>query len=53
MQGTKSIDLPIIGTRKKPKKLIFLDVGIVNHQMDMQDSYLKIKNLNDYWNCDT
>ena len=49
VKATKSIELPIIPQNKRPKKIIFLDVGLVNHQMGILEEYLKIKDLNDFY----
>ena len=49
IKATKSIELPIIAQNKRPKKMIFLDVGLVNHQMGILEEYLNIKNLNDFY----
>ncbi len=48
-QATKSIDLPLIAQRKRPNKLLFLDVGIVNHRMGIQREYLEMKDLNEFY----
>lgn len=48
-QATKSTDLPIIPQRKRAKKLLFLDIGLVNHQMNIHESYLKLKDLNKFY----
>jgi len=49
VQATKSIEFPLVGQRKKPKKLLFLDVGLVNYQMGIQEEFLNLKNLNDFY----
>lgn len=46
VRGTKSIDLPILTTQKKSPKLIFLDTGLVNFLMGIQDKYVNLKDLN-------
>jgi len=43
--ATKSTEIPLIKQRKRPKKLIFLDVGLVNHRMDVQDEFINLKDL--------
>ncbi len=48
-QATKSIELPLIGQRKRPKKLLFLDVGLVNYRMGIQEDFLKIADLGDFY----
>jgi len=47
--ATQSIDIPLIPKNKKPKKLIFLDIGLVNYHMGIQNEYLNIKNLNSFY----
>lgn len=49
VQATKSQDSPLIPQRKRPKKLIFLDVGLVNHQMNIQEQFLSPSDLNDFY----
>jgi len=49
VQATKSKEIPLIEQRKRPKKLLFLDVGLVNHQMGIQEEFLNIKELNDFY----
>ncbi|MDA2922216.1 AAA family ATPase [Patescibacteria group bacterium AH-259-L07] len=49
VQATKSADLPLIPQRKRPKKLLFLDVGLVNHQMGIQENYINLTNLNEFY----
>jgi len=49
VQATKSTKLPLIPQRKMSKKLLFLDIGLVNHQMGIQEAYLKIKNLDGFY----
>ncbi|MBU1486969.1 AAA family ATPase [bacterium] len=48
-QATKSIELPLIPQRKRPKKLLFLDVGLINYQMGIQENFLNIGDLNDFY----
>ena len=47
--ATKSVDLPLVVQRKRPKKLLFLDVGLVNRQMDIQEEFLNLKDLNGFY----
>jgi len=47
--ATKSTEIPLIKQSKRPKKLIFLDVGLVNHRMDSQDEYINIKDLSSFY----
>lgn len=48
-QATKSIDLPLIAQRKRPKKLLFLDTGLVNYQSGIQEEFLNLKDLNAFY----
>lgn len=48
VRKTNSKNLPLIEKRKR-SKLLFLDVGLVNYQMGIQDSYLNLKDLNDFY----
>lgn len=47
--ATKSVKLPLIPQSKKPPKLIFIDVGLVNFMMGIQNEFIKIKDLNDFY----
>jgi len=49
VKATKSTELPLISQNKRPKKMIFLDTGLVNYQMGILEKYLNIKNLNDFY----
>lgn len=49
IQATSSTGLPLIPRRKRPKKLLFLDVGLVNHQMGIQQDFLKMADLNGFY----
>ena len=49
VQATKSIEFPLTGQRKRPKKLLFLDVGLVNYQMGIQENFLNLADLNDFY----
>lgn len=49
VQATKSKEIPLIGQRKRPKKLLFLDVGLINYQMGIQEEFLNLKDLNDFY----
>lgn len=49
VQATKSTELPLIPQRKRPKKLLFLDAGLMNYQMGIQENFLNLKNLNDFY----
>jgi len=49
VQATKSKEIPLIGQRKRPKKLLFLDVGLINHRMGVQEEFINLKDLNDFY----
>jgi len=49
VKATKSTDIPLVPQRKRPKKLLFLDVGLVNYQMGIQEKFLALENLNDFY----
>jgi len=49
VQATKSKEAPLIQQRKRPKKLLFLDVGLVNHRMGVQEEFIDLKELNDFY----
>ncbi|MBI5242713.1 MAG: AAA family ATPase [Elusimicrobia bacterium] len=49
LQATSSTNLPLVPQRKRPKKLLFLDVGLVNHQMGIQQDFLNPVDLNDFY----
>ncbi|MCK4377278.1 MAG: ATP-binding protein [Actinomycetia bacterium] len=48
VQKTNSKNLPLIGKRREPK-LLFLDIGLVNYQMGIQENFINLKNLNDFY----
>lgn len=47
--ATKSNKIPLVKQTKRPKKLLFLDVGLVNQQMGIQEEFIKLKDLNDFY----
>lgn len=47
--ATKATNLPLVPQQKKPPKLIFLDVGLVNFHMGIQKEFLTMKNLSDFY----
>ena len=49
VQATKSKEAPLIQQRKRPKKLLFLDVGLVNHRMGVQEEFINLKELNNFY----
>jgi len=49
VQATKSTEIPLIGQSKRPKKLLYLDVGLVNYRMGVQEEFINLKDLNDFY----
>ncbi len=49
LQATKSVELPLMGQSKRPKKLLFLDVGLINHQIGIRGDFLEMKDLNNLY----
>lgn len=49
VRATKSSKLPLFPQQKKPPKVIFLDMGMVNFQMGIQGEYSKVKDLNFFY----
>jgi len=49
VQATKSMGIPLIGQRKRPKKLLYLDVGLVNYRMGVQEEFINLIDLNDFY----
>ena len=47
--ATKSVEIPLIEQFKRPRKLLFLDVGLVNYQMGIQEDFLKLRELDDLY----
>ncbi len=45
LPATKSRELPLIGQRKRAKKLLYLDVGFVNFKNNIQSEFVGIKDL--------
>lgn len=45
VRGTKSSEFPLMAKRKKPPKVLFLDIGFVNYLMGVQSQYLSITDL--------
>jgi len=43
--ATKSTGIPLVEQFKRPRKLLFLDAGLVNHQMGIQGDFLNLKDL--------
>jgi len=42
-------ELPLDGRRKRPPKLLFLDVGLMNHRMGIQADFMQLRDLNDLY----
>lgn len=49
VQATKSKEIPFIPQRKRPKKILFLDVGLVNHRMGIQEEFINLKDLSVFY----
>lgn len=49
VRATKSQGLPLVPKQKKPAKLIFLDAGLVNFQMGIQNELVKAGDLTDFF----
>lgn len=47
--ATKSRQLPLIGQRKRAKKLLYLDIGFVNFKNNIQAGYVGITDLSDLY----
>lgn len=49
VKATKSISLPLIVQKKRAKKLLYLDSGLVNFKSNIQSEYIKLNDLNDLY----
>lgn len=49
VKATKSPNLPLISQQKKPPKLLFLDIGLINFQMGIQKEFIQLKDLNSFY----
>lgn len=49
VSATKSDRLPIIGEKKRAKKLLYLDSGLVSFRNNIQAEYIKMNDLNDLY----
>lgn len=49
VNATKSKNLPLIPQKKRPKKLIFLDSGLVNYQMGIQEEFINLRELENFY----
>jgi len=47
--ATKSTEIPLTEQFKRPRKLLFLDVGLVNYQMGIQGDFLNVRDLGDLY----
>jgi len=43
--ATKSLELPLIGQRKRAKKLLYLDIGFINFKNNIQAEYVGLADL--------
>jgi len=41
--------LNLVPQGKRPKKLIFIDTGLINYQMGIQEEFLKIPDLDEFY----
>ncbi|MBI2411560.1 MAG: ATP-binding protein [Candidatus Kerfeldbacteria bacterium] len=49
ISATQSIQLPLIAQQKRVKKLLFLDVGLVNYRSGIQAQYVHLKDLHEFY----
>lgn len=49
VKATKSTSLPLLLQPKKPPKLLFLDIGLVNFQMGIQKELIQLKDLTSFY----
>ncbi|KAF0134590.1 MAG: hypothetical protein FD145_608 [Candidatus Saganbacteria bacterium] len=49
VRSTQSKDLPLIPKEKKAKKLIYLDIGLVNYRMNIINEYLGIVDFDKFY----
>jgi len=49
IKATKAKNLPLTVKRKKPPKLLFLDIGLVNFCMGIQADYLNVKEFASFY----
>lgn len=47
--STNSVQLPLVGQRKRPKKLLYLDAGFVNFKNNIQSEFVGLKDLSDLY----
>jgi predicted AAA+ superfamily ATPase len=49
VNATKSVRMPLVGQKKRAKKLLYLDSGFVNFKNNIQSEYIKLSDLNDLY----
>lgn len=49
LPATNSKQLPLVGQRKRPKKLLYLDAGFVNFKNNIQAEFVGLKDLSDLY----
>lgn len=49
VRATDSKDIPLIPKEKRAKKLIYLDVGLVNHRMNILSSYIGLTDFDSFY----
>jgi hypothetical protein len=49
VNATKSLSMPLIGQKKRAKKLLYLDSGFVNFKNNIQFEYIKLSDLTDLY----
>lgn len=49
LRATSSTDLPLISKEKRPKKLIYLDVGLVNYRMNILNDFLQMTDFDSFY----
>lgn len=49
LDATKSKLMPLVPQRRRPKKIFFLDVGLVNYRMNIINEYLNLKELSGFY----
>ncbi|OGF45988.1 MAG: hypothetical protein A2452_02555 [Candidatus Firestonebacteria bacterium RIFOXYC2_FULL_39_67] len=48
-RATASVELPLLEKEKRPKKIIFLDTGLVNYRMGVTGTYSEFEDLSDIY----
>ncbi|MGB9612640.1 MAG: ATP-binding protein [Candidatus Margulisiibacteriota bacterium] len=49
VRATSSLNLPFIPKEKRPKKLIYLDCGLVNYRMNILSQYLNLTDFDNFY----